>query len=558
MNMKKEGVMGNHTKCTLLGIGLTICLCFVSGTASAETAKGVVFFDANENGVLDLEDSGAPNVPVSDGASIVWTDAEGGFELLVDAAARFVFVSTPSTGRAVGDWYVPIAADADYSFPLERISDDGSLVFVQLSDLHYAPNPDEFKLGLRDRRMQILPGPVLEAIYQDVNAFDADFVVLAGDIVADAKYPEPEVVDRWMRTVAANLSTGFDAPLYGVIGNHDVVRDETIGKTFYEDAFGPPYYSFDRKGTHCVVLDTQQLEGTSLIYTIDARQLSWLEQDLSSLSAQTPIIVFCHEPTFDWADTPENQALFTLLQGTGISALLNGHWHTNAILREEPFLEMTSAAVCGAWWEGPGPDGTGFGYRVFQFSRGNLDSTWRTGGEDAGEVSEPSRAVLTWVDQLQASVWGSATQALYRWDEGEEISVGVNWNGLWSSISSNLNVSTLPDGYHDLAIEFTMADSRVIEETRSYNISNPIVPLGEIFDHESTYQGKIVAAPELEVRAVMGSDISAFDETKTIIISKFPYDVVRNDMIGIVGMYRPTGAAPIKAYDSVFLILRAE
>jgi hypothetical protein len=162
------------------------------------------------------------------------------------------------------------------------------------------------------------------------------------------------------------------------------------------------------------------------------------------------------------------------------------------------------------------------------------------------------------MDQLQASVWGQASQAVYRWDDGAAASVNVNWNGLWSSIATNLNVSTMVDGYHKLAVEFMMTDGRTIEETQSYYVMNPSVSLGEIFSHEDTYQGKVVAAPMLEVRAVMGADISAFDETKTIIISKVPSGLARNDMIGIIGLYHPTSTAPIKIYDSAFFTLWPE
>ena len=550
--------MGGNARSWMLGAGLIVWLLFGAGLAQAQAAEGVVFFDDNGNGAVDPGEAGVANVAISDGTTVVRTDATGSFQLAMDSAARFVFATIPSGARATEAWYLPVNHQATCMFPLERVDAEGALVFVQLSDIHYAPTPEEFKEGLRDRRMVILPDPVLDAITSDVNAFDVDFVVLAGDIVADARYPEPAMVERWMAAMAEDFAPGFRAPVYGVIGNHDIVRDESIGKAFYETHFGPTYYSFDVKGTHCVVLDTQQLVGTGLVYSVDARQLAWLEQDLAHVASNAPILVFCHEPTPDWAATEENEALFDLLAGQSIAALINGHWHTNAVLREEPFYEVTSGAVCGAWWEGPGPDGTGFGYRVFRLGRGNLDSMWRTGGEARIDVPSPARAILTWVDRLQAHVWGQAEQASYRWGDGPAVSVDVFWNGLWSSVSANLNVSTLDDGYQDLSIDFSMADGTTLEETRTYNVSNPAISLAEIFDHAATYQGKLVAAPDLKVRAVMGSDISAFDETKTIIISPFPYSVARNDLIGIVGMYRPTGAAPIKGYDEIFFTVYAE
>lgn len=551
----KEVDVNTRARVRLLLFGIAACLCLAVSALGGQQIEGIVYYDNNQNGVYDPGEPVASQVAVSDGTSVATTDREGRYRLEIDDAASFVFVTIPSGAAPSADWYLPLASSASYDFPLRDIPQEGPLVFAQMSDIHYAPTPEEFKLGLRDRSMKILPDPVLDTICDEINASGVDFVIVTGDLAADSKYPEPEVVDAWIAAMADRLESDIDASAYAAVGNHDIVRDEAIGKTLYERHFGPTYYSFNVKGTHFVVLDTQRLEGTKLLYSVDARQLEWLESDLGELNAQTPIVVFCHEPTYDWADTPETATLFRLLEQTGITALVNGHWHTNVVLREEPFYELTSGAVCGAWWEGPGPDGSGFGYRVFRYARGTLDSLWRTGGEPTIDVSSPTTAVLTWSDRLQAQVWGEMNSASYAWDEQQPIPLDVHWNGLWSSVSADLNVSTLPDGYHSIVVSFVTADGSVISQDRSFLIANPAISLQEIFDHAATYQGKIVAAPELTVRAVMGSDISAFDETRTIIVSGFPYAVSRNDLIGLAGMYHPTATAPLKVYDDIFYSL---
>jgi len=542
--------VNTRTRLGVLCVTLLACVSIAASSADAQQVEGIVFYDDNANGIYDDGESGVSGVAVSDGATLVTTDAQGRYELTTDDVARFVFVCIPSGTQPVAQWYLPVSSDGPHDFPLARISQEGPLVFVQVSDIHYAPTPEEFKLGLRDRQMEILPDPVLDTLCEEIDDISIDFVLLAGDLAADSKYPEPEVVDSWIGAMADRFATDIDAAVYGVIGNHDIIRDEAIGKTIYENYFGPTYYAFDIKGTHFVVLDTQRLEGTKLVYTSTERQLAWLEQDLAGVDQDTPIVVFCHEPSYDWVDTPEGEALFALLQQAGITALLNGHWHTNEVLREEPFYELTSGAVCGAWWEGPGPDGSGFGYRVFRFARGILDSIWRE--SDGIDLSSPTEAVLTWADRLEAQVWGAMDAASYAWDGGEPVSLDVYWNGLWSSVASNINVSTLSDGYHELEITFVDSEGSSISQYKSFMVSNLALTLEEIFDHPDTYQGKIVAAPELTVRAAMGSDISAYDDTETIIIGSFPYAVTRNDIIGLVGMYHPTSASPIKVYDEIF------
>jgi 3',5'-cyclic AMP phosphodiesterase CpdA len=65
---------------------------------------------------------------------------------------------------------------------------------------------------------------------------------------------------------------------------------------------------------------------------LGAEQLAWLEKDLKSLSASTPIVVFAHiplwavYPQWGWGTRDSAQAL-TLLRRFGSVSVLNGHIH---------------------------------------------------------------------------------------------------------------------------------------------------------------------------------------------------------------------------------------
>ncbi|MCX6094720.1 MAG: metallophosphoesterase [Candidatus Bipolaricaulota bacterium] len=523
--------------------------------ACAWGAEGWVFMDANRNGAFDAGEVGVADAAVSDGVTVVRTDAGGRFDLAIDAAARFVFLSTPNGTHATRRWYVPVAASAAYAFPLESVAQSGPLVFVQLSDLHYAPDAASFEAAFADRRMAYEPAPILDQIVAEANALAPDFVILTGDIVANAKGPELPDVEAWMKFGAQSFAARFTSSFYAAVGNHDVVRDPAINETLYERYFGPTYYSFNVKGTHCVVLNTHQLAADGKqTYSVSAAQLEWLRQDFAFVDPDAEMLVFCHEPSPDWTPTAESKALYTLLAKERITALLDGHWHTNFVLQEEPFFELTSGAVCGAWWEGPGADGTKFGYRVVEVRRGQLDSIWRNVGENAVFFRRPTEAALAWTDRLTAQVWGAASSATYRWDNSAEVEAFVTSNGLWSMATANLNVTPLAAGYHTLTVTFALTGGVTARGERAFLVLAPGVSLADLLAHPQVFQGRIVGISKLEVRAAMGADVSATEGGKTIIVSKFPFAVAKGDFISLVGLFSSTSVSPIKTYDGIFCV----
>ena len=78
---------------------------------------GVVFNDANGNGVRDAGERGVANVAVSDQRDVVVTDANGSFSLAAADEKGVVFVSVPDGWRAVGSFWRP-ASSSTLSFAL--------------------------------------------------------------------------------------------------------------------------------------------------------------------------------------------------------------------------------------------------------------------------------------------------------------------------------------------------------------------------------------------------------------------------------------------------------
>ena len=71
---------------------LFLILLIVTPLSLAQTATGRVFIDGNRNGLLDEGEVGLANVRVSNGASVVRTDATGRYRLAADEQT-IIFIS---------------------------------------------------------------------------------------------------------------------------------------------------------------------------------------------------------------------------------------------------------------------------------------------------------------------------------------------------------------------------------------------------------------------------------------------------------------------------------
>src|SRR5436305_10952391 len=107
----------------------------------------------------------------------------------------------------------------------------------------------------------------------------------------------------------------------------DGIRDlERYGK----DTKGRGWYSLNNKGIHCIgLVNVIQLEGMG---QLGDEQLAWLQDDLRSVSASTPVVVFAHIPLWtiypDWGwGTKDSEQAFSYLKRFGSVTVLNGHIH---------------------------------------------------------------------------------------------------------------------------------------------------------------------------------------------------------------------------------------
>ncbi|GMR01711.1 MAG: metallophosphoesterase [Acidimicrobiia bacterium] len=210
--------------------------------------------------------------------------------------------------------------------------------FIVIADSHIRP-PDQEVDAYPSNASLVRRS---EFVVDLCNRIDAAFVVHLGDIV----HPLPvEATHHEAIDLARGVYANLRHPVHFVAGNHDVgdkpnafVAVPAVAEENYpafEDAWGPSFRSFDVRGCHFVILDTQLL-GSGL--DREHRQRMWLVSDLeAATSSGQRIFVFTHYPPFvrdvhesehyDNLGEPGRSWLLDLFVRHDVEAVFAGHVH---------------------------------------------------------------------------------------------------------------------------------------------------------------------------------------------------------------------------------------
>jgi 3',5'-cyclic AMP phosphodiesterase CpdA len=189
--------------------------------------------------------------------------------------------------------------------------------FVQISDSH---------IGFNKAANQDVTGTLKVAI-DKINALPGthDLLLHTGDITHSSKAAEFDTAQQLLKSVKAGET-------FYVPGEHDTATDDgaLYLERFGKGTQGTGWYSFTHKGVHFVGLNnSHQIDALG---QLGADQLTWLKNDLVSLPASTPIVVFAHIPLWmvypDWGwGTQDGAEALSYLKRFGSVTVLNGHIH---------------------------------------------------------------------------------------------------------------------------------------------------------------------------------------------------------------------------------------
>src|ERR1700751_2460647 len=193
-----------------------------------------------------------------------------------------------------------------------------SFTFLQISDSHVGfdkpANPNA--LG------------TLEEAVKRINALPQkpSFMIHTGDITHLSKVAEFDDADRIISQTRLDV--------HYVPGEHDFLDPDL---KLYKDRYGrgtkgAGWYSFDASGVHFIgLVNVVDLKAGGL-GNLGNEQLEWLEADVKSRSASTPIVGFAHIPLWavyqDWGwGTEDGAQALSYLKKFGSVTVLNGHIH---------------------------------------------------------------------------------------------------------------------------------------------------------------------------------------------------------------------------------------
>ncbi|MBX7258488.1 MAG: calcineurin-like phosphoesterase family protein [Candidatus Hydrogenedentes bacterium] len=331
--------------------------------AQAENAVGVVYNDANANGIRDASEKGIAGVLVSNGVDIVATDKTGNYAITVTDETN-VFVIKPKgwmtplrPGTNVPSFYYIHKPKGTPAMKYAGVDPTGALPASIDFPLRKQREPNRFRVlcfGDTQTRnveeVQFLAHDVLEEL-QDT---DAKFGITLGDNV----FNDLSVFEPLIETMSS-----IKIPWRYVPGNHDHNHDaptQASTDDSMERFIGPAYYSFNYGAVHFVVLDDirQQIGKEDYSGGLGEQQMTFVKNDLAHVDPKQLVVLLMHIPITEIKDQRDLYALLKDFPHTfSLSAHTHVQWHKfvgkeSGWMQDTPHHHLNMGTACGSWWGG--------------------------------------------------------------------------------------------------------------------------------------------------------------------------------------------------------------
>lgn len=351
---------------------------------------------------------GAKGVSVTDGYSVVRTDATGNYELKPDPQAVFIYITRPAGFDVQGSWYKPLSGRVDFGLKA-AVENEEEYIFVHVTDTHVSQS------------LRSLKG--LSRFVREVNNLEPKprFIVNSGDLLNlhKALLNTPEAGRADFRSYVG-IMNHLTMPHYNVAGDHTDSSyrmdqfprgDHRCGKALYWEFLGPNFFSFEYGRIHFVSVDfgyhlgQKQIlvNGRNLEYPtnkVQSMHVEWLTQDMARRTEGSFVVTTSeadleqHCPDFDQIALQHD-----------IRLQLTGDIHVvSHKQRSVPY--RSGGALAGCWWNPKAeqlcPDLSPQGYLVYRVKGEKLDHFYKGLGQRVAIVSQRAGAPLQGEIKVQA------------------------------------------------------------------------------------------------------------------------------------------------------------
>lgn len=142
-----------------------------------------------------------------------------------------------------------------------------------------------------DRTGGHTPG-IHRQIIEEIERLKPDFVITVGDMIEGYTDDTTTVNNEWKEY--KSLVSLLSMPIYFTPGNHDIWDDASL--KLYQYHIGKPYYSFNFRKLHFIVLDSSRWESSA---DLPKEQIDWLTSNLKKYkkSSCTFVLFISHSGT---------------------------------------------------------------------------------------------------------------------------------------------------------------------------------------------------------------------------------------------------------------------
>lgn len=184
--------------------------------------------------------------------------------------------------------------------------------------------------------------PIYDRAVDSINLLKPDFVITVGDMIPGHMDTRPPWDAEWAEYLAH--ANRIEAPLFFTVGNHDIANLETY--RFWQEDFGRTYYSFDYKGCHFLIFNTEEerIDGRGPAWQ---KMMDWTRADLAAAAEARHTFIFFHKPMWDDPRFQDDWAEIESAMGDRKFTAVAGHEHYHSTLFKNGNAYVIQSATGG-------------------------------------------------------------------------------------------------------------------------------------------------------------------------------------------------------------------